>query len=430
MALDIPIDSPLTQAQSSLTSKIGSMKNLLALPSIRNINLPKDKQITTFDYLVKVLRVLGIEPDFLFRMFIEKIFDETTNFLEEKVLMAIAANLASKGKSLLNPGTTVQNPSNSVKKTLKKENYDVLIQNVPQNFLVASKKFIARELARMIFGPTNKIGTEDPSISPQNAQYLRDNVVCGSFMFSVSNDSISRNEDMEFNRINLKKQLDQGIIQFEISCQDVKIKLPDDPTYIFEGSGINGYTPSNPITPAQSLSLLVQYVEAQTQNINNQNNSNSSGKSFLQILIEKLLSYISTLVVPYLGAPLAFLNSSQFLGILFPNALTVQDLTSGPCEIQSNPTDEIKKSFSKELLNQLYKVLLNILLVTAIKEFKKFLKRYYQKKAQEKIKRKMDKLKKRFKILEDIENFADKAQKIQAAASELSSILVDINSIA
>lgn len=425
MALDIPIDSPLTPVQAELTAKIGSMKNLLAIPTNININLPKAKQISTFDYLVKVLKAVGVEPDFLLRMFIEKVFDETTEFLEEKVLMAIASSLASKGKDI-SSGANIQTPvSESEQKRLKEANYTVLKNNVPANFLTTAKKYIVRELTRMIFGPTNKIGQEDPAISQADRDYLRDNVICGAFMFSVSNDPIVRNEDIEFNRIQLKKQLDSGNIEFQISCQDVKIKLPENPTYIFEGSGTNGYIPSTPVTPSQSLFLLVEYVEAQTQNINNQNNSNKAGKSFLQILAEKLISYISTLVVPYLGPPLAFLNSFNFSALLFPNGITKYDIASGPCDIQSNQSDEDKKSFAKELLNELYKTLLNILLITAIREFKKFVIRYYEKTAKEKIKRKAEKIKQRFKILERLEEGADRVQRLRTAASGLSSILSD-----
>lgn len=420
MALDIPIDSPLTSAQAELTSKIGSMKNLLALPSKKNINIPKDKQISTFDYLVKLLKALGIEPDLLLRSFIERVFDETTDFLEDKVLLAIASALASKGKDLASGNSVATPVSEAEQKRIKKSNYAVLKQNVPANFLVAAKKYISRELVRMIFGPTDKIGLEDPNLSQQDRDFLRDNVICGAFMFRVSNDPIVRNEDIEFNRLNLRRQLDAGNVEYEISCQTVKIKLPEDTGYIFEGSGINGYISSNPVTPSRSLFLLVEYVEAQTQNINNQNNANKAGKSFLQILVEKLIGYISTLVVPYLGAPLAFLNTLT----LFPNGITALELTSGPCEIQSNPSDEDKKSFAKELLNELYKALLNILLIAAIREFKKFIKRYYQKKAQEKIKRQIDKIKQKFKIFEKVEDLADRTARLREVASSLDSILL------
>ena len=35
MAIDLPINAPLTESQGELTAKIGSMKSLLALPSIK-----------------------------------------------------------------------------------------------------------------------------------------------------------------------------------------------------------------------------------------------------------------------------------------------------------------------------------------------------------------------------------------------------------
>ena len=49
MALDIPIQSPLTEAQAELTSKIGSMKSLLSLDIDLNFNIPKENQISTME---------------------------------------------------------------------------------------------------------------------------------------------------------------------------------------------------------------------------------------------------------------------------------------------------------------------------------------------------------------------------------------------
>ena len=42
----------LTDVQSELTSKIGSMKSILALPSFKKPNIPKDLQISPANLLV------------------------------------------------------------------------------------------------------------------------------------------------------------------------------------------------------------------------------------------------------------------------------------------------------------------------------------------------------------------------------------------
>ena len=41
--------------------------------------------------------------------------------------------------------------------------------------------------------------------------------VCGEGLFSLSNDPIVRNQDIEYNRIKLREQLEKGEVQFEIS---------------------------------------------------------------------------------------------------------------------------------------------------------------------------------------------------------------------
>ena len=51
---------------------------------------------------------------------------------------------------------------------------------------------------------------------------LIDNAVCGAFNFSLSNDYIVNNNDIEYNKVQLQKQLEKGEVTYEISCQMVK----------------------------------------------------------------------------------------------------------------------------------------------------------------------------------------------------------------
>ena len=60
MAFKTQQNAPLTDSQKEVTAKIGSMKSLLSLPFRRNKNIPKNQQISTFDYLLKILRVFDI----------------------------------------------------------------------------------------------------------------------------------------------------------------------------------------------------------------------------------------------------------------------------------------------------------------------------------------------------------------------------------
>ena len=107
MAIDLPINAPLTDAQGELTAKVGSMKSLLALPSIRKRNIPKANQMSAFDYLLKVLDAMGLSPEIVFNAFLTKIFDEAGN-LEGKVLDAIGDSIGEQGKQL---SPYVNNPS-------------------------------------------------------------------------------------------------------------------------------------------------------------------------------------------------------------------------------------------------------------------------------------------------------------------------------
>jgi hypothetical protein len=133
MALKIPISSPLTDAQSELTSKIGSMKSLLSLPIDINLNIPKSQQISTFDYLIKVMRALGVEPEIIFNLFLDKVFSETGTFLDEKVIIAVADSIGQKGRQLPN----VNNPAatQEQKDEYKITNRDYLLNLVPTTFL-------------------------------------------------------------------------------------------------------------------------------------------------------------------------------------------------------------------------------------------------------------------------------------------------------
>lgn len=416
MALDLPIQSPLTEAQAELTSKIGSMQSLLALPFNKTINIPKGKQISTFDYLLKILRAMGLPPEFLFQRFFDLVFDEAGSFLEEKVLRAIAAAIARKGRDLTAATATPVSPLNEAKiKELTDTNEQVLLNAIPNTFLTTIKKKILEDLTRMIFGPFNKIGD---TYSPTQQQKMQRDVICGVNAFSVSNKPVVRNEDIEFNKIQLREQLESGTIQFEISCQQVKISLPEDPEVILNGTGANGSIPSTQITPAQSVSFLVEYVESQTQNINNQNNANAAGKSFWQILLDKFLNYISTLVIPHLGAVFSFINTLP-AGAGLDEDNTLYSL----CELENDPDNKEKQEFAKSLINALLKELLKIILLFLIKQFKIFVKNYFARTAKEKARRAINKIKARFKIINQAGEAAEKAAKYAAAAASLATIL-------
>lgn len=418
MAIQIPVSSPLTEAQAELTSKIGSMKSLLSLPINKNLFIPKSDQISTYDYLLKVLRALGVDPEIVFNLFFDKIFDEVGTFLEEKVLDAVADSLGEKGIQL--PTTNNSSATDAQKKEYKEANKVYLNGLVPPTFLQAVKQQLAKNLVLMIFGP--KEGPAAEALNPDAAERDRliEDAVCGENLFSLSSDPIVREENVEFNRIALRKQLEKGEVVFEISCQDVKITLPEEPGYFFEGGGQFSVS-TEVVTPAQSLNLVVQHVKNQTQNINNEENSNSAGKSFYEGLLVKFMNYISSLVFPFLG-PIFSVVSATPAG----SGIDVDSVVYGNCEIMNSQGagDSVEKQeFFRSLANALLKELLRLLLVLAIKEFKNLVANYFARTAIEKQKRRADKIKSKFEIFKGISDTAKKAVKYAAAVAALVSIL-------
>lgn len=424
----------LTDLQSELTSKIGSMKSLLALPSIKKPNIPKEQQISAMDYLLKVFSALGIDPQVVLNAFLSSILDEATEKLEEFVLKAIADSFGEKGIQL---SPYINNPlivDSAQIKTLKANNLQYLKGLVPTTFLQSVKQKIAKDLTIMIFGP--KDGPIAESLNPNKSEreYLINNAVCGIGMFAISNDPQLKNSDIEYARIKKRQELEQGQVIYEISCQDVKITLPENPLIFFQGGGVNSVAQTVPPTPYQSIVQINQYVVNQTQKINNEKNANKVGKSFLQILVETLISSMSTLIQPYLPNVFSTIQNAVIVENNFPAgsvSFPTIDFVSSMCQINNltNSTDTYiekkrKKEFTRSLLNSLLKDLIKLLLIFLIKRFKKFVKDYFAKKALEKQKRKAEKARLKYEqTTSKIENFQNKAEQYRASISVLTDLL-------
>lgn len=415
MALDLPISTPLTDAQAELTAKIGSMKSLLALPSIRKRNIPKGNQISSFDYILKVLIAMGLSPDVIFNAFLSKVFDTAGTFLEEKVLEAIGDAYGQQGIQL---SPYINNPSASKteKNGYKQANHSYIKSLVPLNFLQTAKQQMAKNFMIMIFGK----GPAAAALNTNSTEvdFLVSNSVCGEGLFSLSNDPLVKNQDIEANRVRLRKQLEKGEVVYEISCQDVKIKLPEDPGFIFTGGG-TFTSPSSVVTPAQSMTFMVQYVNNQVQRINNETNANKGGKTFLQIMIEKLLSFISIIVQPFLPTVFSAINAT----LLPSQQIPMNSIVFSNCDVSNDPDNETKKEFARSLFNALLKDLLKLLLLFLIKRFKKLVANYFARTALEKQKRKLEKAKMKFQVFTEVGAAADKIERYAAALSTLSSVL-------
>jgi hypothetical protein len=419
MSFKLPIETPLTETQSELSAKIGSMNSLLVLSKKNRPYIPKGNQVCSYDFAKKLLNGLGFSLEPLFLLFINKIFDESSDFLEREVLRGMANSLARKGTLLPN----VQTPTSDMNEVLIKQYEEQNLihlrtsASIPANFLSVAKQQIAKSLVLMLFGPKDGPAAEYLHPDPVERQRLIDEAICGSFAFSMSNEPIVREEDLEYNRIALARQLERGRVTFTISCQDVHVTLPQDPSIIFEGGG--QYTiPGQTVTPAQSLTFLVQHVGNQVQNINSQANRTSGSRSFFEIMIEKIMGYMSTLVTPHLGPVMNGIRSTS-AGANYNR----EDLVYSTCDILRDPDNISKKTFGKTLANYLYKALLAMMLTMLIREFKKLIANYFRKLAMEKQKRKMDKIRQKFKLLDEASEKAQQAERYAAALKPLNSIL-------
>lgn len=430
----------LTDLQSELTAKIGSMKSILALPNIKKPNIPKGQQISTTDYLLKIFSSLGIDPQVVFNAFLSSVLDEQTAKLEEFVLKAIGDSFGQKGIQI-SPYLNVPLANNAQIDVFKDENYKFLKNLISDTFLQTVKQKIVKDLMIMIFGP--KDGPVAKALNPNVAEreYLINNAVCGIGMFSISNDPQITNSDIEYTRIKKRQELEKGQVVYEISCQDVKITLPENPNILFQGGGANTIGQNLPLTPYQSIVQVNQYVVNQSQKINNEKNSNKVGKSFVQILVESLISAMSTLVQPYLPEVFSIIESAVASennlpagSVSFPTI----DFVSSMCEINSLSSSAAtetqkkqKKEFVRSLLNSLLKDLIKLLLVFAIKRFKKFVKNYFAERALQRQKRKAEKS--RLKYEQQLafinakkaqaQEAQEKIQKYQASISVLTNLL-------
>ena len=430
----------LTETQSELTSKIGSMKSILALPNFKKPNIPKDLQISPMDYLLKVFSALGIDPQVVFNSFLSSILDEYTTKLEDYVIKAIADAMGQKGV-ILDPYENTSGATNTQINVYKEENFKYLKTIVPETFLQTAKQKLIKDLMIMIFGP--KDGPVAEALNPVVAEreYLINNAVCGIGMFAISNDPQLTDSDIEYTRIKKREELQNGQVIYEISCQDVKITLPENPTIFFQGGGANSLSQNLPLTPYQSIVQINQYVVNQSQKINSEKNSNKVGKSFLQTMVESLINAMSTLVQPYLPEVFATISSAITTENNLPSdsvSFQTIDFVSSMCEINNLPSSgateeekKQKKEFARSLLNSLLKDLIKLLLAYAIKRFKKFVKEYFASKAKDRQKRKLEKAKLKYAqnlakvnaAKAQAQEAQEKIQKYQAAISTLTELL-------
>jgi hypothetical protein len=327
MAFNVPVQNPLTGAQSEALSKLQTMNNLLVIPFKKFFDRPKSEQISLLDFLTKITdAILGVGYiDNLIMTFFNDLFDKNSDKLESSIIKAIAKALDSKTKADGSPITIKQGMSNE----------EWLTANVKPELNVAMrilKAILVKKAIQLMFGPKDKI--KPLKLPPNNYdnnfyltqnytdltpdQYL-DNAALQDVMFTTVNVASNTYGDIEYNIVQLKEQLAKGIVTFTVSCQDVKINLPESilqsaddvianniKVYL-QGATVGGgqVTYQN---PAGVLVELNGHVQNETQRINSEENAAAVRKSWIRIMLDKMINLLPLVLYPILQKILDKIN--------------------------------------------------------------------------------------------------------------------------
>lgn len=427
MAFKSPVVSPLNESQERLLAQLGSLKNVLTLPFKTQLKIALDKQISSFDYLLRIAQTTVGQAaiDVLLKSFIDRIFDPNNDKLERIILHSLAVSLDKQNKKISN------NPDIS--------NEQWLIENtLPALHLIFQevKVLIVKQIIRMIFGPKNEMGSPSISAMPNatlpHIDDIFNNVLAADSMFSLSTSEGNQFGDMEYNMVKLKQELEKGIVQFTISCQDIKIKLPDNFNQDIDNMlnsivqtlpGVTGQPTTGTIrNPSIAFDYVGNHVANELQRINSQENVNAVRKSWIQILLEKLFNLLIISITPFLLGLLNRINSEN------PTLnLTIIGIISSPFELKnlssSDPQQfDSKSEFMKTFLNAMYALLLSIILKALIKEIKKLIKNAIAKRAAIKLQSKLKRMAKIREGLNAAQKNIEKAQKAAEALKEFNDI--------
>jgi hypothetical protein len=417
MGFKAPAETPLSEAQEKLLAQMAAVKSLLTIKK-RKFNVPESKQISLFDYLVRLLKAT-IGPavlDILLKKFMDKLFDPNNDKLERMVIKAMAKSLDAQGKTISN-GTS---------------NHDWLIANILPGMNVAFrvlKGLIVRQIIVMMFGPKESMVPKKPGAGglvngDESATGMLNAACCSEAMFSLSNSDDDMDGDMEYNVVELRKRLEKGQMIFTISCQDVKVELPKNIEQFVGDIVANNMTPgAKPTNPTSAFYMVNNHVTTESQRINSEENKNAVNKTFLQIMIEKIFNLITSAIAPFMGPFMQSINQAN------PSLqLTTNDVLGSPCEVRDlcqsadKAHAEKRKKFMTVLINSMYAMLCSIILAKLLKEVKKMIKQALAQRQMDKAIRKMEKLKLRAKFLDQAGDALEKAAAIKSALADFDDV--------
>ena len=321
MAFNVPTQNPLTGAQSEALSKLQQMNNLLVIPFKKFFDKPKSQQISLLDFLTKITdSVFGVGYiDSLIMNFFNDLFDKNSEKLESAIIKGI-------GKALDAQNITIKDGT---------DNEQWLVANVKPELHVAMrilKAILVKKAIQLIFGPKDKI--KPLTLPPNNygnnfylTQNYTDlnpddymsNAALQDTMFSTVNLVSNTYGDIEYNIVKLKEQLEKGIVTFTVSCQDVKINLPesilqsadaiiDNNIKVYLQGTTQGGGQATYQNPTGVLIELNGHVQNETQRINSEENAAAVRKSWIRIMLDKMINLLPLVLYPILQKMLDKIN--------------------------------------------------------------------------------------------------------------------------
>lgn len=405
-------------AQNEALAKLSSMNNLLTIPFKQFFDKPKSKQISLLDFMTLIANsILGTGYiDTLIMRFINDLFDKNSSKLEKAIIKAMAGALDKK------PITIKQGMSNK----------DWLTANVEPELHTAMevlKALLVKKIMVLIYGPKNRMnpmtippGTYNNSYLPDSGnfddltpdEYL-DNASLSDVMFTTVNTESNTFGDVEMNIVKLRQQLEKGQITFTVSCQDVKINLPEqliqsaddaimNNVVSFLGQTVGG-GPQTYQNPSKVLVELTGHIDSEVQRINNEENVSAVRKSWLRILLDKIINLLPLALYPVLRKVLDKINAQIEQDTGINPELTVENTLGLAVAIKNGLSDknlfEKNSTFYKILMNAIYSVVLALILKKLIPKITKLITKALAKKRANDLKRKIKRFQARAKLLQE-----------------------------
>jgi hypothetical protein len=291
------------------------------------------------------------------------------------------------------------------------------------------KALLGKRIMVLIYGPKNRMnpmsipsGTYNNSYLPDSGnfddlspdEYL-DNASLSDVMFTTVNTESNTFGDVEMNIVKLRQQLERGQITFTVSCQDIKVNLPEsllesaddaigNNIVSFLGQTVGG-GPQTYQNPSKVLVELTGHIDSEVQRINNEENVSAVRKSWLRILLDKIINLLPLALYPILRKVLDKVNAQIKQDTGIDPELTVENTLGLAVAIKNGLSDknlfEKNSTFYRIMMNAIYSVILALILKKLIPRITKLITKALAKKRANDLKRKIKRFQARAKLLQE-----------------------------